>query len=68
MRKRRVGRAGRRINAGDDPSRSKQVRIEVVAPREITESILDYVEREIAPQHPVTACLEIVDALRRDKF
>lgn len=45
-----------------------QVRIEVVAPQEICESIMSYLREEILPQHRVTACIETVEVVRREDF
>jgi MFS superfamily sulfate permease-like transporter len=60
--------AGRRtLNAGGAGSNS-QVRIEVVVPPEIAEQILEYVRRDVSLEHPVTACVETVEVLKRDQF
>ncbi len=45
-----------------------QVRIEVVAPPDVAEQILEYLRREVSPEHAVTACIEIVEVLAPDKF
>jgi len=50
------------------PTRLAQVRIEIVTPPEVAEQILDYVRREVAVEHSITACIETVDVLRRDQF
>jgi hypothetical protein len=60
--------AGRRVLADRGLSRNSQVRIEVVAPDDIAEKILGFIQDEVSPQSPVTACLETVEVLRRDKF
>ncbi|MCA9188027.1 MAG: SulP family inorganic anion transporter [Planctomycetales bacterium] len=45
-----------------------QVRIEAVVPSEIAERILAYVRRNIAPEYPVTACIETVEVISREQF
>jgi MFS superfamily sulfate permease-like transporter len=45
-----------------------QVRIEVVAPNDVAEQILEYLRREISRDHAVTACVEIVEVLTPEKF
>lgn len=60
--------AGRRSLADGGTASNSQVRIEVVAPPETAELILDYVRREISLEHAVTACIETVEVLKRDQF
>jgi MFS superfamily sulfate permease-like transporter len=60
--------AGRRSLADGGTAPNSQVRIEVVAPPETAELILDYIRREISLAHAVTACIETVEVLRRDQF
>jgi MFS superfamily sulfate permease-like transporter len=60
--------AGRRATKPGGVTTNSRVRIEVVVPIEIAESILDYIHREISLDHPVTACIETVEVLRRDQF
>lgn len=45
-----------------------QVRIEVVALPDVAEQILEYICREIATEHPVTACVETVEVLTPGQF
>jgi MFS superfamily sulfate permease-like transporter len=59
--------AGRRT-AETGISRNSQVRIEVVAPPEVAEQILEYIHRDISLDHAVTACIETVEVLRREQF
>ena len=60
--------AGRRsLNSGQQ-ARSAQVRIEVIAPKEVSDSILDFLRRDILPGHRVTACVETVDVVRVGHF
>lgn len=60
--------AGRRATQPGGVATSSRVRIEVVVPTAIAELILDYIHREISLEHPVTACIETVEVLRRDQF
>lgn len=60
--------AGRRSLADGGTAPNSQVRIEVVAPPQTAELILDYVRREISLEYAVTACIETVEVLRRDQF
>ena len=60
--------AGRRSAQPGGVATNSRVRIEVVVPAEIAEQILDYIHREISLEHPVTACIETVEVLRRDQF
>ena len=60
--------AGRRTLAKGSTACNFQVRIEVVAPAEIAEQILEYIHREISLDHAVTACVETVEVLKRDQF
>lgn len=60
--------AGRReLEGGAAPVNSK-VRIEVVMPRHTCEFILRFLRQDVLPSHPVTACVETVDVVRRDHF
>ena len=47
---------------------NQQVRIEVVAPPEVAEQILEYIRREVADEHAVTACIETVEVLTPEQF
>jgi MFS superfamily sulfate permease-like transporter len=60
--------AGRRSLADGGTAPNSQVRIEVVAPPETAELILDYIRREISLEHAITACIETVEVLKRDQF
>jgi hypothetical protein len=61
------GAGRRRLNEGAAGERA-QVRIEIVAPADVVEQILDFVHREISLEHAITACVETVEVLRRDQF
>ena len=45
-----------------------KVRVEVVMPRDICDAVLNFLRREVLPQHSVTACVETVDVVRPDHF
>lgn len=45
-----------------------RVRIEVIATPEVCLALIEYISREVLPQHPVTACVETVDVMRLDAF
>lgn len=60
-----VGRRG--LTSGEAP-RNSQIRIEIVAPRAVSESLLDFLRNEILPRHAVTACVETVDVVNPDRF
>ncbi|MBN8628475.1 MAG: SulP family inorganic anion transporter [Planctomycetes bacterium] len=62
-----VGAGRRRIASGESPNR-ELVRIEVVAPGPVAESLLDFLRRDIMAEHAVTACLETVDVINPDQF
>ncbi len=60
--------AGRHQSAGGDGQAVPYVRIEVVIPSHVCDSILTYLRRDILPEHHVTACVETVDVVRMDHF
>lgn len=60
--------AGRRQIAAGNGEPSPQVRIEVVVPHHVCESILSYLRRDFLPQHHATVCVETVDVVRIDNF
>ncbi len=47
---------------------ASRVRIEVIAPSHVTESMLEYLARDVMPKHFITVCAETVDVLRLDAF
>ncbi len=60
--------AGRRhLELGHVPE-NEHVRIEVIAPEEICNAILDFLRRDILPEHHVTACVEPVNVVRVGHF
>ncbi|TWT47892.1 C4-dicarboxylic acid transporter DauA [Thalassoglobus neptunius] len=60
-----VGRRG--IAEGTAISETR-VRIEVIMTGETCESVLEFLRKDVLPRHPVTACVETVDVIRRDQF
>lgn len=54
----------------NDPSSSPspRIRIEVIAPPQVVDSMLDYLAKEVMPKNFITACSETVDVLRLDAF
>jgi MFS superfamily sulfate permease-like transporter len=60
--------AGLRNIAGDETVGNSQVRIEVIVTNEACERILDFLRREIRPEHHMTACVEVVEVLRIGQF
>ena len=60
--------AGRRQVVGNEAASNSQVRIEVIATREVAERILDFLARSARPEHRITACIETVEVLRMDQF
>ncbi len=59
--------AGRRQLANGSGAVNSQLRIEAVVPPDVAERILDYLRSEVADER-VTACLEHVEVLQRDRF
>ena len=60
--------AGRTTSGNGEAERREQIRVEVVAPHDVAERILDYVFGDVARRRPVTACIETVEVPRPDKF
>jgi MFS superfamily sulfate permease-like transporter len=60
--------AGRSAIEKGGAAEDHQVRIEAITSRDVAEQILDYINTDVSPQHPVTACLESVEVLRHDSF
>jgi MFS superfamily sulfate permease-like transporter len=60
--------AGRSDRQEEHEGATSQIRMEVVAPPEVCEKIIDFLRREVLPQHRITACLETVDVVRLDAF
>jgi MFS superfamily sulfate permease-like transporter len=60
--------AGRRTLVRGATACNDSIRIEIVAPAQVAEQILEYIHREISLDHAVTACVETVEVLKRDQF
>jgi hypothetical protein len=60
--------AGRRGLAQGDRRTNSQIRIETVVPTEIAESILDHLQTDMPPEHPIMTCTEAVHVLRPTDF
>jgi MFS superfamily sulfate permease-like transporter len=60
--------AGRRNLGNGTVENSARIRIEVVAPEDVCNAILDFLRRDILPEHHVTACVETVDVVRVAHF
>ncbi len=60
--------AGRRNLENGSRPLPNQVRLEVVVPFGVCEAILDFMRRDILPEHRVTACVETVDVVRVGHF
>lgn len=46
----------------------ERVRIEVIAPRQIMDRMLEYLTQQVLPNYLITACVETVDVLQVDSF
>ncbi|WP_010584799.1 SulP family inorganic anion transporter [Schlesneria paludicola] len=60
--------AGRRHLSTSFEPNSSLVRIEVVVTRAVSDSMLDYLRRDILNEHHVTICVETVDVVNPDQF
>ena len=60
--------AGRRNITNDTVSENEHVRIEVIATEAVCDAIIDFLRRDIMPDHHVTACVETVDVVRVGDF
>jgi MFS superfamily sulfate permease-like transporter len=60
--------AGLRHIAGRETPQNSQVRIEVIVTKDVCERILDFLRREVRPEHHMTACVEAVEVLRMGQF
>lgn len=60
--------AGRNlIEKGDDAIRS-HVRIEVIIPSKDCEDLISFLREEVLPKHNITACVEVVEVIFREKY
>ena len=60
--------AGRRNLASESVPENEHIRIEVIATEDVCDAIVDYLRRDILPEHHVTACVETVDVVRVGQF
>ncbi|MCA9213132.1 MAG: SulP family inorganic anion transporter [Planctomycetales bacterium] len=60
--------AGRRGIRDGQINKTPQIRIEVVVPFDVCNRILDFLRRDILPDHRVTACVETVDVVHIGHF
>lgn len=59
---------GRKAIEGRGGISSSLIRIEVVCPVEVCETMLSTLRRDILPKYSVTTCVETVDVVRPEKF
>ena len=57
---------GRDSREAGDTSSGPLVRMEVVCPHDVSESILKRIREQVMSQHPATACVESVDVIQRE--
>ncbi len=60
--------AGRRHLQSDSVAEDEHIRIEVIAPVDICDAVIDFLRRDILADHHVTACVETVDVVRIGHF
>ncbi|MEQ9407585.1 MAG: SulP family inorganic anion transporter [Fuerstiella sp.] len=60
--------AGRRHLQNGDHAKQACVRIEVIVPRDVCDAMLDFLRRDVQPEHHITACVETVDVARVGQF
>lgn len=60
--------AGRRNLALDNVAENEHIRIEIIAPEEVCNTVIDFLRRDILPDYHVTACIETVDVVRIGHF
>jgi MFS superfamily sulfate permease-like transporter len=60
--------AGRRNIENDCVAEDEHVRIEVIVPEKVCEAVIDFLRRDILPDHHVEACVETVDVVRVGHF
>ncbi len=51
-----------------DSEKSPRIRIEVIAPIDVCNAMVDFLRQDILPEHHVTACVEIVEVVRVGHF
>ena len=60
--------AGRRNLQLENVAENEHIRIEIIAPEEVCNTVIDFLRRDILPDHHVTACIETVDVVRIGHF
>ena len=60
--------AGRRNITNDCVAEDEHIRIELIAPDDVCNAIIDFLRRDILSDHQVTACVETVDVVRVGHF
>ena len=60
--------AGRRNIENYCVAEDEHVRIEVIVPEKVCEAVIDFLRRDILPDHHVEACVETVDVVRVGHF
>jgi MFS superfamily sulfate permease-like transporter len=60
--------AGRRHIHSGSVSEDEHIRIEIIAPQGVCEAIIDFLRRDILPDHHVEACVETVEVVRVGHF
>ena len=60
--------AGRSTMVHNNGGCNSQVRLEAVVPQDVANRILDYLRRDIVPDHHITVCKETVEVLRQGSF
>jgi len=60
--------AGRRHLESDSVAENEHVRIEIIAPADVCDAVIEFLRRDILPDHHVTACVETVDVVRIGHF
>lgn len=60
--------AGRRNIQNDSVADNEHIRIEIIAPEEVCDAVIDFLRRDILPDHHVAACVESVDVVRVGHF
>jgi len=51
-----------------EPGKSTRVRIEIIAPVDVCDAMVDFLRNEILPEQNITACIETVDVVRVGHF
>lgn len=60
--------AGRRHLETNSITENEHIRIELIAPVDVCNAVIEFLRRDILPDHHVTACVETVDVVRIGHF